>query len=77
MHRLQMLDGHVASKHAAVKKLAPTLNVWESMGLDSKLTSKAVEMRKATAKLMDENIVELNKHVDSTNFPFFLVEKSK
>ena len=57
--------------------MAPTLNVWESMGLDEKLTGKAASLRKATAKMMDENFQELNKHVDNTSFPFFLVEKSK
>ena len=34
-------------------------------------------MRKATGKLMDENLTELNKHVDATTFPFFFLEKVK
>ena len=47
------------------------------MGLDSKLTGRAVAMRKATAKMMDENLTEINKHVDETTFPFFLIEKTQ
>jgi glutaryl-CoA dehydrogenase len=74
-----MLDKHAADARPVVRlqKMAPTLNVWESMNLDEKLTGKAAALRKVTAKMMDENIQELNKHVDETNFPFFLVEKSK
>ena len=34
-------------------------------------------MRKATAKMMGENQAEINKHVDETTFPFFLLEKTK
>jgi hypothetical protein len=49
-----MLDNHVARPN--FKKLTPTMNVWESMGLDEKLTGKAAALRKATAKMMDENI---------------------
>jgi len=47
------------------------------MGLDSQLSSRAVAMRKVTAKMMDENITEINKHVDETTFPFFMLEKMK
>ena len=31
----------------------PTLNVWESMGLDKKLSERAVKMRKDTSNMMD------------------------
>ena len=54
------------------KKASPTSNVWESMGLDSIISEKAVTMRKAVAKMMDENYIEINKHVDATTFPFFM-----
>ena len=47
------------------------------MGIDQKLTGRAVAMRKATAKMMEENLAEINKHVDETTFPFFLIEKTK
>ena len=58
-------------------KPAPTLNVWESMGLDAKLSGKAVAMRKATSKMMEDNISEINKHVESSTFPFFMLDKVK
>lgn len=47
------------------------------MGMDSKLTGKGVELRKATSRLMEENLSELNDHVDKTAFPFFLTDKFK
>ena len=74
-----MLDGHAANSAAAskLKKIAATTNVWESMGVDEKLSSNAVEMRKATAKMMTENLAEINKHVDATTFPFFMLEQCK
>ena len=78
-----MVDQHaIKSKKAACpkaekKKANPTSNVWESMGLDSKISERAVAMRKITAKIMDENYVEINKHIDATTFPFFMIEKFK
>lgn len=55
----------------------PTLNVWESMGLDQKLSSRAVEMRKATAKVMDDCYKDLLPHVEATTFPAWLPDKLK
>ena len=48
------------------KKANPTSNVWESMGLDSVISERAVTMRKAVAKMMDENYTEINQHYDAT-----------
>jgi len=37
------------------KNLKPIVaDVWESMGMDQYLSSRAVQMRKATAKVMDD-----------------------
>lgn len=45
------------------------------MGLDRHLSAFAVEKRKATAKMMNEIKPKLIPYVNSTDFPFFLVEK--
>lgn len=58
-------------------KANPTLNVWESMGMDQQLSARAVEMRKATAKMLEENLAEINNHVDRTDLPLFMTEKIK
>ena len=34
-------------------------------------------MRKATAKMMDENYEKIVEHIDATTFPFFMVDKIK
>lgn len=72
-----MIDQHAVKSHPVPAKPHPTLNVWESMGLDQKLSAKAVEMRKAVAKVMDENIAEINAHVDTAAFPAFMIQKIK
>lgn len=72
-----MIDQHAVKSQPAPAKPNPTLNVWESMGLDQKLSAKAVDMRKAVAKVMDENIAEINAHVDTAAFPFFMIDKIK
>jgi hypothetical protein len=59
------------------KTASPTSNVWESMGLDSTISERAVNMRIAVSKMMDENYTEINKHVDATTFPFFMKDKIK
>ena len=54
-----MLDMHAKTANTTPAqpnptKLKPTSDVWESMGLDDKLSEKAVGLRKATGKMMDE-----------------------
>ena len=53
------------------------MNVWESMGLDSKLSERAVKMRKETAKVMEECYKDLLPHVEATTFPTWLPDKLK
>ena len=45
------------------------------MGLDSKMSDRAVVMRKAVAKMMEDHSAEINKHYDATTFPFFIADK--
>ena len=45
------------------------------MGLDDKLSSIAVTMRKSTAKMMEECYDRLEKHVEETSFPFWIIDK--
>ena len=54
-----------------------TTNIWESMGLDQHLTQNAIALRKATSQIMEDNYAEINRHVDGTTFPQFLVDKFK
>ena len=58
-------------------KISPTTNVWESMGMDRYLSERGVKIRKDTAKVMQENYTELNKHYDASTFPMFMLEKIK
>ena len=44
-----------AAKKAKRSLKPPIANVWESMGMDQYLSSRAVKMRKDTAKMMDDN----------------------
>lgn len=45
------------------------------MGLDSELSPKVAAMRVATGKMMDECYDRLEKHVDDTSFPEWIVDK--
>jgi acyl-CoA oxidase len=45
------------------------------MYLDDKLTQKAVKMRKATGEMMDECYDKLEKHVEETTFPTWIIDK--
>ena len=83
MQRLSMLNmqmkpggsgGGKKSNHPAGK---PTLNVWESMGLDQRLSSRGVQMRKATSQAMDDMYKDLLPHVEATTFPPWLIGKLK
>ena len=80
MKRLQMINMHAApakgSKQSAPKG-KPTLNVWESMGLDGLLSDRAVTMRKETSKVCDEFYKDLLPHVEATTFPTWLPDKLK
>jgi len=75
MHAKQTTGGKSPSSKPAAPK--PTLNVWESMGLDSKLSSRAVEMRKATAEAMEAMYKDLLPHLEAASFPTWLPDKLK
>ena len=82
MQRLQKLDMQFAQASQAAKnpgkpRKAPVTNVWESMGMDQYLTSRAVGMRKETSKLMDSIYKDLLPYIESTEFPTWLPEKLK
>ena len=47
------------------------------MGLDDQLSAKAVELRVATGKMMDDCYDQLEKHVEETSFPEWIVPKFK
>jgi len=75
-----MLDAH-ASKSAAPsapkspkKKAEPWTDIWASMNLDSQMSDKAVKLRKATAEMMENCYDKLEKHVDDTSFPHWIID---
>ena len=77
-----MLDNHAkpasgGKSTPAKPKGKPTLNIWESMGLDQKLSEKVVKMRKDTAKMMDSIYKDLLPHLEATTFPTWLPDKIK
>lgn len=47
------------------------------MGMDQYLSQRAVNMRKATAKVMDDCYKDLLPFIESTEFPSWLPEKLK
>jgi alkylation response protein AidB-like acyl-CoA dehydrogenase len=75
-----MLDAHAkpsAGKPTTAHKQHPTSDVWESMGLDNKLSEKGVQFRKATGKMMDEVNDKLEPYIEATTFPEWIIEKFK
>lgn len=75
-----MLNAHAApqtqqapAKAAPRKKAEPWTDVWAKMDFDSHMSKKAVEMRKATGKMMEEVYDKLEKHVDEASFPDWIV----
>ena len=82
MQRLQQVNMQFASagkggKPAGRKLKPPVSDVWESMGMDQHLSSRAIKMRKETAAAMDACYSDMLKAVDSTDFPMWLPEKIK
>ena len=65
------------SGKSAARRAEPTLDIWESMGLDKKLTENAVHSRKKTGKMMDEIYADLLPYVESTLWPAWLIGKVK
>ena len=62
MKRLEMIDAHAKSQakvtHDQLKPKSnkPYSNIWDGMGLDDKLSQKAIALRKATASMMESAI---------------------
>ena len=83
MQRLSALNMQFAAANksggkAPRKPTKPIVSdVWESMGMDQYLSSKAVNMRKATQKVMTDCYQDLLPFVESTEFPTWLPEKLK
>jgi len=77
-----MLDAHAkpqsqvtAKTKEVVAKAKPVTDVWDSMGLDDQLSAKAIGLRKATGQMMDDCYDKLEKHIEETSFPFWIVDK--
>lgn len=47
------------------------------MGLDAQMSEKAVKLRKETGKMMDDCHDKLEKHVDDTSFPDWIIDHFK
>jgi alkylation response protein AidB-like acyl-CoA dehydrogenase len=45
------------------------------MGLDENLSSRVVELRKATGRMMEENYDRLEKHINEASFPLWIVDE--
>jgi glutaryl-CoA dehydrogenase len=73
MERLANLGRHL--KPAETKKRQPTDDVWGSMGLDKYLRPEVVLKRQATRAMMQENYTRINEHINSTEFPFWIIPK--
>ena len=72
---MQMLDGHVkgnskvSGETKSKPKGVPTLDVYASMNIDSKIRPFAIEKRKATGKMMDSIYKDLIPYVERAEFP--------
>ena len=81
MKRLSNLNLQFASAkskpEAKLKKQLgkPVDNVWESMGMDQYMSSRAVKLRKDTSAMMDACYKDLLPYVESTEFPDWLPQK--
>lgn len=53
------------------------LDIWDSMDLDQHLSQRAIKMRQATAKVMEENKEKLFKHTEETTFPDWIIDELK
>ena len=73
MERLTNLGRHL--KPAETKKREPTNDVWGSMDLDKYLRPEVVQKRQATRAMMQENSARINEHINSTEFPFWIIPK--
>ena len=73
-NRLKQLNSHFGPQ-ATRGAREPTLNIWESMGLDKLMSASAVEKRKATAVFMDEIYDDLKPYYVMKEFPFFVIPK--
>ena len=67
--RLDLLNSHFNANIVASKK-QPTLNVWESLYLDSLLRPETVQKRKATSEMMKSIYPSLIPAINDTSFPF-------
>lgn len=81
MNRLNQVNQHFSAApkqgggRARRSLKAPIADVWESMGMDQYLSSRAVTMRKATAKASDEMYKDLLPYIEKTEFPSWLPDK--
>ena len=77
IHRLQMLNAHakVSSSSSKPLKSNPTLDVWQSMGLDAYLSPVAIKLRDKAAKITRETEHDLLEHVDNSTFPTWIISK--
>ena len=59
------------------KKMAPTLDVWESLGNDRLLRPEFVKQRKEVSKMMDEVYQDLIPYINRCEFPHWILPKIK
>jgi hypothetical protein len=79
---LKQLNSHFEPQTAAAKttarkmpRMKPTLDVWDSMGLDKHMSPFAIEKRNAVKKLMEEIQPDLIPHLNDESMPHWVIPK--
>mmetsp|Transcript_24629 Transcript_24629/g.38270 ORF Transcript_24629/g.38270 Transcript_24629/m.38270 type:complete len:84 (+) Transcript_24629:50-301(+) len=73
--RLNHLNTQFAAAPTAKGK--PTLNVWDSMGLNKYLKPSTVEKRENLSKALDAIYPDLASYINKCEFPFWVLPKLK
>ena len=55
--------------------MKPTLDVWQSMGLDKHLRPKTIKMRNELQAMMTEIYDDLTPYINSESMPMFVIPK--
>jgi len=79
---LKQLNSHFEPQTSAAKtpankmpRMQPTLNVWDSMGLDKYMSANAIEKRNGIAKVMVDIYDDLTPYINSESMPWFVIPK--
>mmetsp|Transcript_41863 Transcript_41863/g.30738 ORF Transcript_41863/g.30738 Transcript_41863/m.30738 type:complete len:135 (+) Transcript_41863:9-413(+) len=74
MERLSLLNAHFQSELTGASNFKDT---WNLLRMNDFMSEKGMQLKDATEKLMRAECPNLLKYYNSTDFPFFMVDKLK